>query len=253
MGDLYFKMRYPIKQIFLSQPSKRRSGIKANKIRFLVAHDTGNEGSTARANVMYYERSKNDMSASAHLFVDNNEIIECIPAFQNAEKAWHVVYNVDSDNQRYGYDANDSAIGVELCYGGAVNNYEAYKKYVWTLAYLCHVYNLDPKLDIVGHCELDPKRKTDPLNSLRTIHKTLEDLIDDVAFELEVCRMEDSKEMQEIIARIEKLEKLHQLTVPDWAEDAVESAYKKGIINNKDTGSLDYFRLLTILHRAKVI
>ena len=49
-------------------------------VRFIVAHDTGNPGSTAAANVKYYERSRNEMSASAHIFVDDKEIVECIPA-----------------------------------------------------------------------------------------------------------------------------------------------------------------------------
>ncbi len=48
-------------------------------VRFIVAHDTGNPGSTAANNVSYYERSRNDQSASAHIFVDDKEILECIP------------------------------------------------------------------------------------------------------------------------------------------------------------------------------
>lgn len=248
-----FKMKYPIKQIFLSAPSKRRSGKPAETIKFLVAHDTGNEGSTARANVMYYEKSKDEMSASAHIFVDGLEIIECIPAFQKPEKAWHVLYNVDSDDKRYGYNANDAAIGVELCYGGQVNNKEAYRRYVWTLAFLCYYYKLDPRLDIVGHNELDPKRKTDPDNALKHIGLTIDDLIDDVAFEMEICTLGVDPTMQEIIKRLEKLEAASKMPVPDWAKDAVKSAVDRKLITEADGGSLDFYRLLVILHRARVI
>jgi hypothetical protein len=49
-------------------------------VRFVVAHDNGNPGSTAAGNVKYYENSRNEKSASAHLFVDDQEILECIPA-----------------------------------------------------------------------------------------------------------------------------------------------------------------------------
>ena len=49
-------------------------------VKFVVAHDTGNPNSTAGQNVAYYEQSRNELSASAHLFVDDREIIECIPA-----------------------------------------------------------------------------------------------------------------------------------------------------------------------------
>ena len=249
-------MKYPIKQQFLTSPSSRRSGWKADTIKFLVAHDTGNEGSTARANVNYYERSRNEMSASAHLFVDNLEIIECIPAFKQAEKAWHVRYDMTQDNTRYGREANDASIGIELCYGGDVNTREAYKRYVWTLAYLCEVYGLEPSHDICGHFELDPKRKTDPVNALKTINKTFEDLILDVSYELEICRLGDEPIMQEIIKRIEALEEKNNMDVPIWAKVAVEKAIKQGLIDGANGGngrSLDVYTLLVILERKKLI
>jgi N-acetylmuramoyl-L-alanine amidase len=248
-----FKMKYQIKRLYLTAPSMRRSGQRINKIKFLVAHDTGNEGSTARANVMYYSKTENQQSASAHIFVDHAEIIECIPSMDKPEKAWHVLYNVTADDDRFGDDANDCAIGVELCYGGAVNTKEAYAKYIWTLAYLCHVYELDPRLHIVGHHELDPKRKTDPVNALKTINRTMDDLLEDVAFELELCRYGDDPQMQEIIKRIETLEKANAQYCPEWAKPAQEAAMKKGLIQQVDMASRDFWRLLAIMHRAKVI
>jgi hypothetical protein len=249
-------MKYPIRQQFLTAPSSRRSGRKADTIRFLVAHDTGNEGSTARANVNYYERSRNEMSASAHIFVDGLEIIECIPAFKDAEKAWHVRYDVTQDNSRFGREANDCSIGVELCYGGDVNTREAYKKYVWVLAYLCHYYNLEPNQDIAGHFELDPKRKTDPVNALKTINKTFDDLLLDVRYELEICRMGDEPLMEEIIKRIESLEQKNNMDCPSWARSATDKAIKAGLIESTNNGngrSLDVYTMLVILDRKKLI
>jgi hypothetical protein len=249
-----FKMKYQIKQLFLSSGTKRRSGLLANKIKFIVAHDTGNAGSSARANVMYYEKSANEMSASAHLFVDHYEIIECIPAFNKAEKAWHVRYDAGTvDNDRFGTEANDASIGVELCYGDPINTRDSYARYVWTLAWLCEVYGLEPRLHIVGHYELDPKRKTDPVNALKTIGKTMDDLLDDVAFELELCRYGDDPIMQDILKRIDTLEKAYNMPCPDWAKQAAESAVKRGLLSNADTGSKDFYRLLVVLQRAKVI
>lgn len=174
--------------MYLSSPSKRRSGIKMDKVKFLVAHDTGNPGSTALQNVKYYENSRNEMSASAHLFVDDRRIIECIPFILNKpEKAWHVVYNTLVDNNLFGDDANDIAGGIELCYGGKINIQEAYKRFVWTMAYACHVHNVDPLKMITGHYILDPKRKTDPKASLKLLGKTMVNLIEDVAKELKDC------------------------------------------------------------------
>lgn len=181
-------MKYTIEKMYLTTPSKRRSGIKMDKVKFLVAHDTGNPGSTALQNVKYYENSRNEMSASAHIFVDDRQIIECIPfLLDKPEKAWHVIFNTPVDNNLFGDDANDVAGGVELCYGGKINIQEAYKRFVWTLAYACHVHNVDPLKMITGHYILDPKRKTDPQASLKLLSKTMLNLIEDVAKELKDC------------------------------------------------------------------
>ncbi|MGL4821331.1 MAG: peptidoglycan recognition protein family protein [Bacilli bacterium] len=181
-------LKYPIEFDYLPRGSKRRSGLYCAPIRFIVAHDTGNDSSTARGNVNYYKRTADDMYASAHFFVDDKTIIECIPALKRPEKAWHVLYDRTEDNKRFGDDANDAAIGVELCYSskGNINNEESYKRYVWLLAYLCHLYNLQPKKHIVGHEHLDPGRKTDPTNALRVMKRKFNDLIQDVQKEYEV-------------------------------------------------------------------
>lgn len=183
-----FNMKYEITKQYLSPGSKRRSGIKMNRVKFLVAHDTGNPGSTAKNNVDYYERSKDEMSASAHIFVDDKQIIECIPFLTGKpEKAWHVIYDVETDNKMYGDDANDVAGGVELCFGKNINIQEAYKRYVWIMAYACHVHALDPKIMITGHYMLDPKRKVDPKNTLAMLGKTMKNLIQDVQKEYTSC------------------------------------------------------------------
>jgi N-acetylmuramoyl-L-alanine amidase len=182
--------RYTVTKNYLTAPSKRRSGILMPSVQFIVAHDTGNPGSTARANVSYYENSRDQMSASAHLFVDDKEIIECVPALTGpAEKAWHVVYDTPIDNSIFGDDANDIAIGVELCFGGRINMAEAYKRYVYTLAAICHRFDLNPITKITGHYIIDPKRKIDPQNSLKMIGKNLVDLKKDVEAELKFCRL----------------------------------------------------------------
>jgi hypothetical protein len=184
-----FKMRYIVTPRYLPKPSKRRPGDPLTPgVKFIVAHDSGNPGSTAAGNVAYYARTSNDESASAHIFVDDQEILECIPALTQApEKAWHVIYDVPSDNQLYGYNANDAAIGVEYCYGGKIDADEAYRKYVWVLACLCHSFELDPAMSIVGHFFLDPARRTDPVTGLATSRRTYDHLLRDVVAEFGIC------------------------------------------------------------------
>ncbi len=153
-----------------------RSGQKISRVLFIVSHDTGNPGSTAYQNQKYFNNSQ--PSASAHTFIDDKVILEIIPT---TEKAWHVQYNKPTDNRMFGDDANDAAIGVELCWGGNINFQEAYKRYVWYHAYLCKTYNLQPRKHIVSHKTLDPQRRSDPDNALNRYGITWNQFIDDVA------------------------------------------------------------------------
>lgn len=187
-----FQEKFTLKTDYISKPSRRRSGLLINKVRFLVAHDTGNPGSTAAQNVKYYIDTSNsvpkDKTASAHIFVDDKELIECIPALTaSAEKAWHVLYATPKDNELFDVNANDAAIGVEYCYGGNIDADKAYEKYVWVLARLCFAFQLDPAKDIVGHFFLDPRRKTDPVTGLAHSRRTYERLLQDVLKEYNEC------------------------------------------------------------------
>ncbi|KAA0547581.1 hypothetical protein FZW96_12095 [Bacillus sp. BGMRC 2118] len=152
-----------------------RSGQKLLRVGFIVAHDTGNPGSTAYNNRNYFNNQQ--PSASAQTFIDDKYILEIIPIY---EKAWHVQYQKTKDNELYGDDANDIAIGVELCYGKSINFLEAYKRYVWYMAYLCKSFSLDPRKHIVAHATLDPGRKTDPHNALNQNGITWDIFINDV-------------------------------------------------------------------------
>ncbi|EOV9525201.1 N-acetylmuramoyl-L-alanine amidase family protein [Bacillus cytotoxicus] len=151
---------FPIERNYIEYGSSR-PGIRLSKVRFIVSHDTGNPGSNAIGNRDYFHEIQ--PKASAHTFVDDKTILEIIPI---DEVAYHVRYNVPTDNERYGYDANKAAIGVELCYGGNMNFWDAYTRFAWYHAYLCHYFGLNPKTDIVSHKMLDPARKIDPENVL---------------------------------------------------------------------------------------
>jgi N-acetylmuramoyl-L-alanine amidase len=130
-----------------------RSGDQISKVRFLVAHEVG-KISTADQNRTHFHN--NQPSGSAHTFIDNKKILEMIPLW---EKAYHVQYQKPIDNQLFGDDANDCAIGVELC---RTSFQESYDRYVWYFAYLCRKFALDPRTKIVSHKKLDPQRRSDP-------------------------------------------------------------------------------------------
>jgi N-acetylmuramoyl-L-alanine amidase len=153
-------MKYNITRDYIDVGNSR-PGTKIGSVRFIVSHDTGNPGSSAYANRNYFDRVQ--PSASAHTFIDDRYILEIIPL---TEKAYHVRNSVTTDDKLYGVDANDAAIGVELCFGGTINFSEAYNRYVWYHAYLVDQYKLNPEKDIVAHSTLDPSRRRDPQNAL---------------------------------------------------------------------------------------
>ena len=156
--------------------SKSRVWTKRPYTGFIVAHDTGNPGSTAAGNRNWFQ-SEDKVSSSAHTFIDDKEILEILPM---DEKAWHVLYDRPLDNQMFGDDANDIAIGVELCYGGNIDTVKAYEMYVWYIARLCKIYGLNPRSKVTGHFILDPGRKTDPVSALKTIGKTWNNFLSDL-------------------------------------------------------------------------
>lgn len=183
------KNKYTIERRYINKRQNVRPGTRlvTGTPGFLVGHDTGNPGATADKHFEYFQTLVN-RSASAQVFVDDKRILEIIPTGTGtdpAEKAWHVLYNVTTDNAKYGDDANDIALGVELCYGGKINTLEAYKRYVWYLAYCCDKWKLNPLTHIPSHKQLDPTRKSDVDQALKTIGKTLKDLLYDVAKEMQ--------------------------------------------------------------------
>lgn len=182
------KTKYPIERRYIDKRQNVRPGTRltSGTPAFFVAHDTGNPGVGADSHFKYFN-SQTDRSASAHVFIDDEKILEIIPTgtgVDPAEKAWHVRYNVPTDNDQFGDDANDVALGIELCYGGKITFSEAYKRFVWYLALCCDKWGKNPSTFIPSHKQLDPGRKYDCEQALKAGGKTLKDLITDVAAEL---------------------------------------------------------------------
>lgn len=185
--------KYPIERRYINKRPNVRPGtrLKTGSPAFFVAHDTGNPGADAEAHYKYFNR-QTDRHASAHVFIDDRRILEIIPTGTGAdpaEEAWHVRYNVLTDNDQFGFDANDTALGVELCYGSSragrtINFSEAYKRFVWYLAYCCDKWGKNPSTHIASHKQLDPGRKADCEQALAISGKTLKNLITDVAAEM---------------------------------------------------------------------
>ncbi len=77
-----------------------------SRVKYIVIHYTANNGDTAYGNTSYFKSVYRD--ASAHYFVDENEIWQCV---EDKNIAWHVGAN----SYKHPYCRNSNSIGIEMC------------------------------------------------------------------------------------------------------------------------------------------
>lgn len=136
----------------------------------LTIHDTDNEGATAQNNRDYFNRVY--VGASAHYFVDWNNIIQTVP---NSEKAWHA-----------GPTANRRYLSIEMCEPRNHNQEQfntMYQNTVELAADLCKQYNWNAS-NINSHAWCSATfRETDhedPIEFLKDYGKSWDILLNDI-------------------------------------------------------------------------
>ena len=87
------------------------SKISNRDIKYIVVHYVG-AVSTAKNNVIYY--ASRPLQASAHYFVDETSIWQCV---EDADKAWHCGGGLqgNSGHSLHGICTNANSIGIEMC------------------------------------------------------------------------------------------------------------------------------------------
>lgn len=133
---------------------------KANRktVKYIVIHYTANDGDTAKANTNYFKSIYR--GASAHYFVDEQEIWQCV---DDSHIAWHC-----GDNQKFtnggatlkGIVTNSNSIGIEMCSDKVKG---AYVITEWTIdntallvQYLMKKYGIPPE-NVVRHFDVTGK------------------------------------------------------------------------------------------------
>ena len=76
-----------------------------NTLKYIVIHGTDNVNDTAKNNIEYFYRE--NRNASAHYFVDDDSIWQCV---NDSDRAWHV----GDGRGEYGI-TNGNSIGIEMC------------------------------------------------------------------------------------------------------------------------------------------
>ena len=80
---------------------------RISDIKFIVIHFTANNGDTAKNNADYFANN-NNLSASAHYFVDENEVWQSV---NDGDTAWHC----GGTSYKHPSCRNANSIGVEMC------------------------------------------------------------------------------------------------------------------------------------------
>lgn len=128
-----------------------------NKVnKYIVIHYTANNGDTALGNCKYFYNSVR--GASAHYFVDENSIYQCV---KDSDVAWHCGAN----SYKHPYCRNSNSIGVELCSyitrGKFAFKEKTVNNAVWLVKQLMAKYNI-PATNVIRHYDVTGKNCPEP-------------------------------------------------------------------------------------------
>ena len=93
--------------IFKSAHTSNFKKGRTDSIKYIVIHYTANNGDTAKNNLNYFANHQN-LSASAHYFVDENEVCQSV-------KDTDTAYHCGAKTYKHKYCRNSNSLGIELC------------------------------------------------------------------------------------------------------------------------------------------
>ena len=233
-----------------------RSGSRLSP-KGVVVHETATPGATAEREYQYFNSA--DRGASAHAFVDWEDVIQTIPY---DEVAWHA-----------GPTANSRYIGIELCRPSG-HDPEKFGR-VWNNAvslfadlFREHGFGEVTVDNLLSHAEVSSRWResdhTDPVGYFAEYGKTVNDFRDAVQNELNGGY--DMEVFNNLATRLEALDRrVNQLenpmiynyidhNLPEWARPTIQKLSAKGYLKGNDQGELgltdEMLKLFVINDRA---
>ena len=226
-------------------PSNYRKG-REFPINWICLHFTANNGDTAQNNADYFAREV--VEASAHYFVDPNEIYQSV---KDSDTAWHC------GRERGGSYFNDcrnaNSIGIEMCSvirnGVYVIPEETMKRAAKLTRELMAKYHV-PISRVCRHYDVTHKECPEPWvrnpkqweNFLRMLE--VEDMTE--AQTRKIAQEEIKKANAKVYDRVQDC--------PAWAQNTVQRLVNKGFLQGDENGRLglteDLMRVLVINDRA---
>lgn len=219
---------------------------KQNK--YIVIHFTANNGDTALGNCKYFYGV--NRNASAHYFVDENGIYQCV---KDIDVAWHC----GAKKYKHSTCRNSNSIGVELCsrkdsYGNYYFKDKTISNAIQLIKMLMDKYNV-PIANVIRHYDVTGKVCPEPWvrdnKAWYDFKNRLE--VDDMT-EAEVKKIA-TKVASNVVGN--NKERVYNTIeeVPEWGKATVQKLINKGLLKGNENGldlSYTLLRLFVVNDRA---
>ncbi len=230
-------------QINKKQIAYNRSN-RADSIKYIVIHDTGNTGKGSNAESHYKYFNGGNRGSSADFFVDS------IQALQVNDYTKYYTWHCGDGHGKYGI-TNNNSIGIEICINCDGNYSEAFENAVRLTSQLMSELNIDIN-HVVRH--YDASRKNCPqsmsLNGWSNWHYFKE-----LLGETEELTMEQYEELKQEIAEVKPMiYDYMDNNMPSWAKPTIQKLMDKDLLQGDEQGRLgltmDMIKMCVINDRA---
>lgn len=189
-----------------------------NNIKYIVIHYTANLGDTAKNNADYFAREK--VRASAHYFVDENEIWASVPI---EKVAWHCGGGLQGSGGHtfHGKCTNTNSIGVEICMlaKNAVIRKGSIQNAAVLVKELMKHYGIDAD-HVIRHYDVTGKQCPAPMVTDQGLWQDFKNSL--------------TEQKEEVEMRYKYYDDM-----PDWAKPTISKLVKKGLLKGDGNGVLD--------------
>ena len=231
------------------------TAMKNKENKYIVVHYVG-AVSTAENNAKYLHN--NSTSASAHYFVDENDIYQVV---EDKNKAWHCGGGLQGNGGHtfYGKCTNSNSIGIEMCCKIGPNGtwyfeYQTVENAARLIRYLMKKHNI-PIDRVIRHYDVTGKICPAPY-------------IDDIEWAKfkskltggEAMTQEEQRKFNALVKQVEELtlakERVYHYTeeLPDWATPTIQKLLNKKLFAGASKSDLNLpetlMRVLVINDRA---
>ena len=181
-------------------------------IEYIVIHYTSNKGDTANNNAVYFSRQKLNPPASAHYFVDENEIWQSV---HDADIAWHC----GAKTYKHKSCRNANSLGIEICMNDKDDNIrlKSIENAIKLTKMLMQKYNIGID-NVIRHYDVTGKDCPRPMVENEDLWTSFKQSL-----------LQEENQMQ-----IYKWLK----DMPDWSQDTFTRMFKVGVISTDKDGAM---------------